>query len=234
MELIEIKNLKKIYGKSLVIDIPALEMKEGKIYSIIGNNGAGKTTLLRLILDLLEANNGCVKINGRNVSNNEDWKLITNAYLDSDFLIDFLTVEEFILFICEIYGISKKEMYSRMDVFKFFLGNEYAFKNKYITDFSSGDKQKTGILAAMITHPKILILDEPFNFLDPTSQIEFKKLLSSFLNNNKTTIILSSHNIDHILDVSSKIILMENGSIIKEIENKSEIAKIELINYFNA
>ena len=187
-----------------------------------------------MILDLLEANNGCVKINGRNVSNNEDWKLITNAYLDSDFLIDFLTVEEFILFICEIYGISKKEMYSRMDVFKFFLGNEYAFKNKYITDFSSGDKQKTGILAAMITHPKILILDEPFNFLDPTSQIEFKKLLSSFLNNNKTTIILSSHNIDHILDVSSKIILMENGSIIKEIENKSEIAKIELINYFNA
>jgi len=232
MNVINITNLKKVYDKVAALDIPLLNIKQGEIVGIVGNNGAGKTTMLRLALDLIEATAGEVCINGTSVSKNDDWKKITGSYLDTNFLIEFLTAEEFLYFTGEAYQLSNKEIDNRKTIFEKFLTNEITGNNKNIHEFSSGNKQKIGIVSAMIINPDILILDEPFNFLDPTSQFELKRLLRELNVKLKTTMVISSHNIEHILDLSSRIVLLEKGEIVKNIYNDSKSAKDELRHYF--
>ena len=231
MNVINITNLKKVYDKVTAIDIPLLNIKQGEIVGIVGNNGAGKTTLLRLLLDLIEVTSGEVCINGIGVSKDDRWKKITGSYLDTNFLIEFLTAKEYLYFTGETYQLSNEEIDSRKVVFEKFMTNEIIGNNNYIHYFSSGNKQKTGIVSAMIINPDILVLDEPFNFLDPTSQIELKRLLKELNAKLKTTMVVSSHNIEHIIDLSSRIVLLEKGKVIKDIDNKNN-AKDELHRYF--
>ena len=103
--------------------------------------------------------------------------------------------------------------------------------NKYIRTLSSGNKQKVGIIGAMISEPEILILDEPFNFLDPGSQISLKQILKRYHEENTKTIILSSHNLNHVSDLCTRIALMEKGKIIKDLTNTEE-AMNEIETYF--
>ncbi|MDR2810313.1 MAG: ABC transporter ATP-binding protein [Tannerellaceae bacterium] len=232
MEVINITNLRKAYNKVTVLDIPLLTINQGEIVGIVGNNGAGKTTLLRLCLDLIKATQGTVSLNGIEISNDDSWKKVTGSYLDTRFLIEFLTAKEFLYFTGDAYRLSKAEIDKRKIAFKKLMTDEILGNEKYIHEFSSGNKQKIGIVSAMIIHPEILILDEPFNFLDPTSQFELKRLLKELNTIHKTTILVSSHNIDHIIDLSSRIILMEKGQMLKDRKNDNEEVKNELHRYF--
>ena len=112
------------------------------------------------------------------------------------------------------------------------MNGEILGKKKYIRNFSSGNKQKIGIIGAMIAQPDILILDEPFNFLDPSSQIEIKRILKRYNANLGTTIILSSHNLEHMVEVSNRVLLMENGKIIKDLHNENGEVEDILKSYF--
>lgn len=104
---------------------------------------------------------------------------------------------------------------------------------KYIRDFSAGNKQKVGIVAALLTRPQLVILDEPFNFLDPSSQNHLKKLLVEYNKTEGATILISSHNLQHTTDISTRITLLEHGVIIKDLDNKDGGAEKELEEYFN-
>ncbi|GHT09533.1 ATP-binding protein [Bacteroidia bacterium] len=232
MKAINITNLKKAYNNVPVVDIPLLNIYQGEIVGVVGNNGAGKTTLLRLCLDLIKATKGTVSLNGTVVSKDDCWKKVTGSYLDTNFLLEFLTAKEFLYFTGEAYRLSKAEIDKRKIVFNKLMTDEITGNEKYIHELSSGNKQKVGIVSAMIIHPEILILDEPFNFLDPTSQFELKRLLKELNTIHKTTILVSSHNIEHIINLSSRVILMEKGRIAKDRNNDNKEVENELRRYF--
>ena len=174
--MITIHNLQKNFGEKRAVDIESYTVKQGDLLGLVGNNGAGKTTLFRLILDLLKADNGNVCINDVDVSKTEDWKKYTGAFIDDGFLIDYLTPEEYFYFIGKMYSLSKEEIDERLKPFERFMNGEVMNQKKFIRNFSAGNKRKIGIIAAMLHYPQLLILDEPFNFLDPSSQAVIKHL----------------------------------------------------------
>lgn len=231
--MIQITNLQKKFGEKIAVNIDNYTIGKGEMLGLVGNNGAGKTTLFRLILDLLQADQGEVTINDINVARSEDWKSITGAYIDDGFLIDYLTPEEYFYFIGKMYGLKKEEVDERLKPFERFMNNEVLGQKKFIRNYSMGNKQKIGIISAMLHYPQLLILDEPFNFLDPSSQSAVKHLLKKYNEEKGATIIVSSHNLNHTVEISGKIALMENGEIIREIDNKDNSATTELEHYFN-
>ena len=231
--MIKINNIKKNYQGVVAVDIPELSVEKGEIVGIVGNNGAGKTTFLRLMLDLIKATNGYISYNNEDVSKTDLWKKSTGSFIDNGFLIEYLTPEEFFSFVASVYCIDKDTLDLQLHKFERFMNGEILLQKKFIRNFSSGNKQKIGIIAAMIMNPRLLILDEPFNFLDPSSQIVIKQLLKTLNTESGTTILISSHNLEHITDISSRIILLEKGLIIKDIHNSSGEAGLELVNYFS-
>ena len=232
--MITINNLLKQFGETKAVDIDNYVINQGDMLGLVGNNGAGKTTLFRLILDLLQADNGNVTIDDIDVSKSEEWKKTTGEFIDDGFLIDYLTPEEDFYFIGKVYGLSKQEIDERLQPFEHFMNGEVIGQKKYIRNYSAGNKQKIGIISAMIHHPQLLILDEPFNFLDPTSQSVIKQLLKKYHEEHNATVIISSHNLNHTVDICSRIALMEHGKIIRDLMNENNSAEQELEDYFNA
>lgn len=231
--MISINNLQKKFGEKTAVDIADYTINDGDLLGLVGNNGAGKTTLFRLILDLLKADQGSVLINDIDVSKSEEWKTITGAFIDDSFLIDYLTPEEYFYFIGKMYGLGKETVDERLIPFERFTNGEVIGQKKFIRNYSAGNKQKIGIISAMIHHPQLLILDEPFNFLDPSSQSIIKHILKMYNEETGATILISSHNLNHTTDICPRIALLENGSIIRDIQNTHNSAEKELEDYFN-
>ena len=218
--MIIIDKLKKNFGEKIAVDIEHYEINQGDMLGLVGNNGAGKTTLFRIMLDLLKADDGKVIINDIDVSQSEDWKSITGAFIDDGFLIDYLTPEEYFYFIGKMYGLKKEEVDERLIPFERFMSGEVIGHKKLIRNYSAGNKQKIGIISAMLHYPQLLILDEPFNFLDPSSQSIIKHLLKKYNEEHQATVIISSHNLNHTVDVCPRIALLEHGVIIRDIINE--------------
>ena len=231
--MITIDKLKKNFGEKVAVDIEHYEINQGDMLGLVGNNGAGKTTLFRLMLDLLKADDGKVIINDIDVSQSEDWKSITGAFIDDGFLIDYLTPEEYFYFIGKMYGLKKEEVDERLVPFERFMSGEVIGHKKLIRNYSAGNKQKIGIISAMLHYPQLLILDEPFNFLDPSSQSIIKHLLKKYNEEHQATVIISRHNLNHTVDVCPRIALREHGVIIRDIINEDNSAEKELEDYFN-
>lgn len=229
--MISAENLLKKFGSTVAVDIDSLVINQGEIFGLVGNNGAGKTTLMRLMLDLLKPERGQVFSKTTQVYQSEHWKKYTGSFIDNNFLIEFLKPEEYFDFIGFLYGVEAAELKKRLEGFGTFMNGEVLGINKYIRTLSSGNKQKVGIIGAMISEPEVLILDEPFNFLDPSSQISLKQILRRYYEENTKTIILSSHNLSHISDLCTRIALMERGKIIKDLINTEE-AMNEIETYF--
>ena len=230
---ISINNLKKSFGDRTVVDIEQFNINKGEILGLVGNNGAGKTTLFRLILDLLKADSGMVTIGDINPAEDENWKTTTGAFIDDSFLIDFLTPEEYFAFIAKVNDITQETLQERLDGLLPLMADEILGQKKLIRDYSAGNKQKIGIISTLINNPKVIILDEPFNFLDPTSQNHLKRVIEDYNKRTNATIVISSHNLQHTIDISTRIALLENGEIIRNINNVNKEAYSELENYFN-
>ncbi len=231
--MITINNIKKTFGEKVAVNIPELSIPDGQILGLVGNNGAGKTTLFRLILDLLDADTGNVLIDDIDPSLSEDWKQHTGAYIDEGFLIDFLTPEEYFDFIGKVCGMDKEAIEARIADFEKFMAGEIIGQKKLIRDFSAGNKQKIGIVSALFNRPKLVILDEPFNFLDPSGQNILKNLLEDYNRETGATILISSHNLQHTVDVSHRIALLENGELLRDLPNMKGETEQELEAYFN-
>jgi ABC-2 type transport system ATP-binding protein len=230
---INIQNLVKQYGKNTVLNIPELTIGSGELVGLVGNNGAGKTTLMRLILDLIEATEGAIEVGGMRVTEDASWKQTTGSFIDGRFLIDFYTPEEYFGFIARVYGLSKDELEGRLETYQPLMHGEILGTRKYLRQFSEGNRQKIGIIGAMLVNPKVLILDEPFNYLDPSSQMTVAKLIRQINFQLGTTVIISSHNLNFVSEISSRILLLEKGVVIKDIINEDGSAAQELEEYFN-
>ena len=237
---IQIQNLKKCFGEKVAVNIERYEIHSGEMLGLVGNNGAGKSTLFRLILDLIKADEGSVHMTGTfaeqevniNVAETEQWKDWTGAFVDESFLIDYLTPDEYFQFIARLTDTSDEQLQEFLAQFQHFMADELTGQKKLIRTLSAGNKQKVGIMAAMLLRPKVLILDEPFNFLDPRSQNAIKHLLKKYNEETGATILVSSHNLQHTVDISSRIVLLENGKVIYDIDNSEKQAQNILENYF--
>ena len=231
--MITISNLKKAFGKTIACDIPEFTVNDGDILGLVGNNGAGKTTLFRMLLDLLKPDEGEVELDNINPAQSEEWKDHTGAYIDEGFLIDFLTPEEYFAFLGKISNVPQEQVDERLKAFEKLAGGEIFGQKKLIRNLSAGNKQKVGIISALFNKPKLVILDEPFNFLDPSSQTVLKHVLTDYAKENGATLLISSHNLAHTIDISTRIALLEKGHIIKDLPNQEGSAKAELENYFD-
>lgn len=230
--MITISNLKKAFGSTVACDIEQFQINDGEILGLVGNNGAGKTTLFRMLLDLLKPDEGKVTIDGINPTQSEEWKATTGSFIDEGFLIDFLTPEEYFAFIGKITDMPQQQVDERLQQFERLAAGEIFGQKKLIRNLSAGNKQKVGIISALFNSPKLVILDEPFNFLDPSSQNTLKHVLTEYSQRTGATIMVSSHNLAHTIDISTRIALLEKGRIVRDLPNTDGSARAELENYF--
>lgn len=226
--IIEIKNLKKVYGGRTVVDISDLQFNQGETIGLVGNNGAGKTTLFRMLLDLIRPDSGDIISKSLNVAATDQWKSYTASYLDEGFLIDYLTPEEYFIFIGSLHNMSLAHVTDYLSQYQEFFNGEILNSGKYIRDFSKGNQNKVGIAAALMQKPEVLILDEPFANLDPTTQIRLKTLVKTLKVSHNVTTLISSHDLNHVTDVCDRIILLEKGKVIKDIStNENTLQELE-------
>ena len=229
--MIQVKNLTKKYGGRTVLNIPELVIPKGQSFGLVGNNGAGKTTFFNLVLDLIRPTTGEVINKGIPVHKSEDWKPFTSAFIDDSFLIGYLTPEEYFYFIGELRGQNKADIDRFLENYKEFFNDEVLGQKKYIRDLSKGNQKKVGLVAALIGNPDVIILDEPFANLDPTTQIRLKKLIKDLANREDKTLLISSHDLGHITEVTDRIVVLDKGDIVKDIETNPQTLK-ELEQFF--
>jgi ABC-2 type transport system ATP-binding protein len=231
--MIAIHSLKKTFGSTPVLDVSDLMIAKGESFGLVGNNGAGKTTLFRIILDLVRPSSGTVTINGKNVQGNDEWKHYVGSFLDEGFLISYLTPDEYFQFVGKLHGYSDVDVKAFYHRFEEFFHGEIIGRGKYIRELSKGNLKKVGIAAAFMGNPQVIILDEPFENLDPTSQIRLKQLLLEEQKNNSLTYLISSHDLNHVTDLCQRIVVLEKGSVIKDLkENENILAELQA--YFQA
>lgn len=229
--MINIQNISKIYGSKKVLHIESLQIPKGESFGLVGNNGAGKTTLFSLLLDLIEPSSGFVEIGGDKVNENENWKNKVSAFIDESFLIGYLTPEEYFYFIGELRGQDKTTVNEFLKQFDDFFNDEILNSKKYVRDLSKGNQKKVGIVGALIGTPAIIILDEPFANLDPSTQIKLKKLIRTWSQNESVTFLISSHDLAHTTEVSDRIVVLNKGELVKDIRTNPETLR-ELEDFF--
>jgi ABC-2 type transport system ATP-binding protein len=230
--MLTIKNLSKAYSGVTVLDVPELFIEKGESFGLVGNNGAGKTTLFRLILDLIRPETGYVLSKESDVSKSESWKYYTGSYLDRNFLIDFLTPEEYFEFNSRIHGMSPEDLKTFLVSMEDFFNEEVLGRKKFIRDLSKGNQQKIGVAAALMAEPEVIVLDEPFNGLDPSSQIRLINMLNKLKNEKQTTLLISSHDLNHVTEVCNRIAILEKGIIVKDLKTSENTLK-DLQSYFS-
>jgi ABC-2 type transport system ATP-binding protein len=230
--MITIDTVSKKYGKAEVLNVSLIEIPTGQSFGLVGNNGAGKTTLFNILLDLIRPTTGAITNNNIVVNQSEGWKTFTGSFIDESFLIGYLTPEEYFEFIGDLRGMNAADVTSFLSQFDEFFNGEIVGKKKYLRDLSKGNQKKAGIVAAMMGNPQVVILDEPFANLDPTTQIRLKKLIKELSEKNEVTVLISSHDLTHITEVCERIVVLDKGNVVKDIQTSAETLK-ELETYFS-
>ena len=220
--IIEVKELTKVYNNETVLNVPSLSIEASRSFGLVGNNGAGKTTLFRCLLDLIEPNSGEALISGKNVARTEEWKNITGSFIDEGFLIDYLTPDEYFKFIGGLHGWDDQRLNGFLDQFDELFKGEVRGRKKYIRDLSKGNQKKTGIVGALIGDPKILVLDEPFANLDPSTQYQLRDMLRKLDEETEITMLISSHDLGHVTEFCQRIVILDHGMVVKDIQTTSE------------
>ena len=216
-EAIKTVSLSKKYGKNLVVDDLNLSIEFGEIVGFLGLNGAGKTTTMRMLLGLIKPTSGECYIQGNKVDQNNLEVLNEIGYIiETPYSYPDLTVQENLEIISTLRGIRNKEVIDWVTE-KLKLKQ---YKDKQVKHLSLGNIARLGIAKAIIHKPKILILDEPTNGLDPFGVIEVRELLKELANNLGTTVLISSHKLEEISKIATRIVIIHEGRLIREVESK--------------
>mgnify|MGYP001010494163 FL=1 len=224
-------DLSKKYEQNTVLHIPLLEIPKGQSFGLVGNNGAGKTTFFSLLLDLIQPSTGDIKNNTIQVNTSEDWKPFTSAFIDESFLIGYLTAEEYFYFIGDLRNQNKADVDALLAKHEDFFNGEILKSKKYLRDLSKGNMKKVGIIATLIGSPEVIILDEPFANLDPTTVNRLKVIIKELAENPNISVLVSSHDLVHTVEVCSRIVVLQKGEVVKDIQTSQETLK-ELETFF--
>jgi ABC-2 type transport system ATP-binding protein len=224
--MIQVHNLSKTYNNGVkVLNVESLEIPKGQSFGLVGNNGAGKTTFFSLLLDLIQPSTGHIINNNVQVNTSEAWKPFTAAFIDESFLIGYLTAEEYFYFIGELRNQNKADVDALLAKHEEFFNGEILKSKKYLRDLSKGNMKKVGIIAALIGNPEVVILDEPFANLDPTTVNRLKKIIKELADDTNTTVLVSSHDLVHTVEVCNRIVALNKGEIVKDIQTSPETLK---------
>ena len=216
-EAIKTVNLSKKYGKTLVVDDLNLSISSGEIVGFLGLNGAGKTTTMRMLLGLIKPTSGECYIQGNKVDQYNLEVLNEIGYIiETPYSYPELTVQENLEIVSTLRGIRNKDVIDWV-IEKLKLDQ---YKDKQVKHLSLGNIARLGIAKAIIHKPEILILDEPTNGLDPFGIIEVRELLKELANNLGTTVLISSHKLEEISKISTRIVIIHEGRLIREVESK--------------
>jgi len=224
--MIQVTNLSKTYANGVrVLNIEQLEIPKGQSFGLVGNNGAGKTTFFSLLLDLIQPSSGHILNNNVQVNTSEAWKPFTAAFIDESFLIGYLTAEEYFYFIGDLRGQNKADVDALLAKHEEFFNGEILNSKKYLRDLSKGNMKKVGIIAALIGDPEVVILDEPFANLDPTTVNRLKKIIKELADDPNRTVLVSSHDLVHTVEVCNRIVALHLGEVVKDIQTSPETLK---------
>jgi len=237
MNILEIENITKSYNDKKVLKDISFSIKEGEVVALIGPNGSGKTTMMKIIVDLLKQDYGTVKICGLLPQYNRvEYLSKFSSIIETPSLYEMLSGYDNINFIRKINNISMDRMEK---VIKFINIGEF-IKNK-VQSYSLGMKQRLALGIALITEPKLLILDEPTNGLDPAGVIEFRELLKQFARESGMSILISSHILAELDKICTRMLFIKEGKLIESgvvnkdhkiqtiiltVENPQEILKL--------
>lgn len=223
--MIEIKNVTKKYGSFIAIDNINFSIKEGEIIGLLGPNGAGKSTTMNMMTGFIEPTQGEIIINGYDIVKKPQKAKQQIGYMPEGIpLYSDLTAKEFIKYMADLKMVPKTEKNKRIEeVLK--QTNLQDVQNKLIKNLSRGYKQRVGLAGALVSNPKILILDEPTVGLDPKQITEIRKLIKLLGKNH--TIILSSHILSEVSQICEKVIIINQGKIVaidtpKNLEDKAK------------
>jgi ABC-2 type transport system ATP-binding protein len=210
---VTVRDLTVRYGGHAAVDGASFELAQGRALGLIGRNGAGKSTTIRALAGLIPSSAGALEILGATVSRNDPSRARLVGYLlDSPALFSYLTPGETLGFLAELYRIPRSEATTRTaDLLEFFELNQ--FGNKLVDELSTGTIKRLAIAAAMIHNPRVLILDEPFESLDPLMVRRLRKRLRRFADEGGT-VLVSSHLIASVQDLCDDIVIMEEGRVL--------------------
>ncbi len=223
MPVIEVKNLKKYFGKTKAVDGISFHVDEGEILGFLGPNGAGKTTTIRCMMDFLRYDEGKVKILKKDSHDDSEDLKKDIGYLSGEVdLYENWSGKEHIDLMksMRVGNIDESELISKLD-----FDPSKSFKN-----LSSGNKQKLGLILALIHRPKVLILDEPTTGLDPLLQDVIYDTLKDEAKKG-TTIFFSSHNLSEVERLCDRVIILRKGKVVDE-ESISDLKKKRLYNVY--
>jgi len=229
--MIQVNQLSKQYNGTTVLNINNLEIPKGQSFGLLGNNGAGKTTFFSLLLDLIQPSTGNITSNSIQVNTSENWKSFTGSFLDESFLIGYLTPEEYFYFIGDLRHQNKADIDALLKQHEEFFNGEILNNKKYLRDLSKGNQKKVGIIATLIGNPEVVILDEPFANLDPTTVSRLKKIIKDLADNPNVTVLVSSHDLQHTVEVCDRIVALNKGEVVKDIQTSKETLQ-ELESFF--
>lgn len=207
--ILKVVNIQKSYKRQVVLKEISFEIHKPQIVALIGPNGSGKSTLMNIITNLLQADRGTVTILGKSNTDPDIFSDISFMQ-DNTVLYDYLTGYDHLQFIADVQSLPKKRIIETAQR----IGNE-SYLHKRVKNYSLGMKQHLLLAMAIMNHPKLLILDEPLNGLDPTSAIRVRELLLE-LKKDGTAILLSSHNLGEIDQITSDILFLKKGHLINE------------------
>ncbi len=222
MNIIQTENLTKKFGDILAVDHVSIHVRSGEIYGFLGLNGAGKTTAIRLMLGMIRPDSGSVSLFGQNAGQaSAIWNNV-GYMVESSFSYPNLSVRENLEVFYRLRGLSnRKQIDHIIDVLQ--LG---AYRDKKARHLSMGNNQRLGLAKALIHQPELLILDEPINGLDPSGIVEIRDFLKDQVQNHNTTIFLSSHILSEIAKVATRIGIVHEGKLIREINTGELVHQI--------
>lgn len=217
MDVLQVKGVKKAFGKREVIKDISFNVKEGEIFGFLGPNGAGKTTTIRMLVGLISPTKGDIVICGNSVITNKEKALHdVGAVVENPELYKYLSGRENLMQIARIRKVSKEEVEKLIEL----VGLKDRINDR-VSKYSLGMKQRLGLAAALIGNPKLLILDEPTNGLDPSGIMDFREIVKKAAKDRKMSVFISSHILSEVQNLCDRVAFINNG-VIKSVEDIHE------------
>lgn len=211
--IIELKNLKKVYKDTTTVDLKKLTVREGEIYGFLGPNGAGKTTTMKMILSLVEPTLGEILVNGQNIKENNDYLNQIGSMIEEPSYYPNLTGYENLLVFQKMVGFDENDIWPTLKLVGL---AENKNRKKLVRAYSLGMKQRLALAFALVKKPQILLLDEPTNGLDPAGIHEIRELIVKLAKEEGLTVFISSHILSEIEQIADRVGIINHGCLVYE------------------
>ncbi|WP_025729210.1 ABC transporter ATP-binding protein [Atopobacter phocae] len=211
--VIELKNLTKVYQDIETVNLKKITVQEGEIYGFLGPNGAGKTTTMKMILSLISPTNGEILVNEKNITQNKNYLSQIGSMIEEPSYYPNLTGYENLLVFQKMLGFDKNNIWPTLELVGL---AEEKNRKKIVKEYSLGMKQRLALAFALVKQPKILLLDEPTNGLDPAGIHEIRELIVKLSKQNGLTVFISSHILSEIEHIADRVGIINHGRLIYE------------------